>query len=58
MFNFRAFERHKKQLDKIYTKLNTKSSKEFGITNNSSFKLLEEKLKYGTYLKIFYSKRT
>lgn len=51
----RAFERHKKQLDNIYSKLNKKSSTEFGIKNNISYKMLEQKLKKTSSLNKFYS---
>ena len=44
----------KKQLDKIYSRLNYKSAVEFGITDNASFKLLEEKTKQINYLHKFY----
>lgn len=52
----RAFERHKKQLDKIYSRLNYKSAVELGITDNSAFKLLEDKKQQLNKLQRFYLK--
>lgn len=44
-------------MDKIYAKLDPKSSTEFGIKNNFSYKILEEKLRTTYSVNKFYTKR-
>ena len=41
-------------MDKIYGRLNHRSAVEFGIKDNTSYKLLEDKIKNINYLHYFY----